>query len=512
MLSTLVLLLGVALALPAAGGLNGQGTAGGAVDLAGAWSGDTMMSRGKDKFTLVLERAGATYAGTMSDAMGLMQRAPIGDVQYSDGTLRFAAVASLPNRNLQLQFTLRLENGRLVGTWAAESGDTGSLELERAGGAAAGAAGAAAPAEAPAAANVRAAFAGTIKQAEALVASEFAKDGLGSVTVGLVSGPRLVWAKSFGLADIEGRVPATPDTIYRIGSMTKPFTALMLLQLVERGKVHLSEPVETYFPEIKAVQGRQPWYPAPTFIQLATHTSGIDREPAGPPDRYVVGPVSGWENVLVSALPAVKYVSEPDTRFLYANVGYAILGAALGRVAKQPYVDYLREQILVPLGMTHTAFELDAAMRPRLAKGYEVDGGKADPASAARELEAGRGHKVPNGGLFTTVGDLARFVSFQLGEGPETVLSRATRADNLTRTNSSVLDLSTGYGIGFIVSRRNDLVIYGHAGDVAGYSAVAQFDRASRTGVIVLSNASGGQLRVGPLADRLLELMVAGTK
>jgi CubicO group peptidase (beta-lactamase class C family) len=193
-------------------------------------------------------------------------------------------------------------------------------------------------------------------------------------------------------------------------------------------------------------------------------------------------------------------------------VGYAILGAALGRAARQPYVDCMREQILVPLGMTHTAFELDAAMRPRLAKGYEVDGGKADPASAARELAAGRGYKVPNGGLFTTVGDLARFVSFQLGEGPEAVLSRATRADNLTRTNSSVLDLSTGYGVGFMVSRRGGLVIYGHAGDVAGYSAVAQFDRTTRTGVIVLSNAPGGQLRVGPLADRLLELMAAAMK
>ena len=134
----------------------------------------------------------------------------------------------------------------------------------------------------------------------------------------------------------------------------------------------------------------------------------------------------------------------------------------------------MREQILVPLGMTSTAFELDAAMRPRLAKGYEVDGGKADPASAARELAAGRGYKVPNGGLFTTVGDLARFMSFQLGEGPDTVLSRATRADNRAPTNSSVLDLSTGYGIGFMVSRRGSLVINGHAGDVAGYSAVAQ--------------------------------------
>jgi CubicO group peptidase (beta-lactamase class C family) len=207
----------------------------------------------------------------------------------------------------------------------------------------------------------------------------------------------------------------------------------------------------------------------------------------------------------------VKYASEPDTRYMYANVGYAVLGAALGRVARQPYVDYVRERILLPLGMTHSGFELDPQMRTRLAKGYEVDEGKVDSSSSVREL-AGRGYKVPNGGLFTTVGDMARFVSFQLGEGPDTVLSRTTWAANLTRTNSSMLDLTAGYGIGFMVNRRRNMVIYGHAGDVAGYSAAPQFDRASRTGVIVLSNVAGSQLRVGPLADRLLEIVSAAAK
>jgi CubicO group peptidase (beta-lactamase class C family) len=476
-----------------------------APDLTGTWSGQTQMSRGKDVFTLVLAAKGDSYSGTMSDAMGLLNQVPIQDVKYSDGTLRFTFKASLANRDLQLEATLRLANGRLVGVWTAESGDTSSLDLERKGAAPPVAA---LPAPGPARSEGLTQFAIAIKQAEAIVTAELAKDNLGSVTVGLVSGPRLIWAKSFGLSDIEQKIAATPDTVYRIGSITKQFTGLMLLQLVETGKVHLSEPVETYFPEIKTVQGRQPWYPSPTFIQLATHTSGLDREPAGPPAKYVTGPVSEWEKVLIAALPQVKYASEPDTRYMYANVGYAVLGAALGRAARQPYVNYVKERILVPLGMTHSGFELDAEMRARLAKGYEVDEGKADASTSVREL-AGRGYKVPNGGLFTTVGDMARFVSFELGEGPDTVLSRTTWAANLTRTNSSMLDLTAGYGIGFMVNRRGNMVIYGHAGDVAGYSAAAQFDRASRTGVVVLSNVQGSQLRVGPLADRLLEIISA---
>ena len=105
-----------------------------------------------------------------------------------------------------------------------------------------------------------------------------------------------------------------------------------------------------------------------------------------------------------------------------------------------------------------------------------------------------------------------RFVSFQLGQGPDAVLSRKALAENLSRTNSSMLDLRAGYGIGFMVNRRGELVIYGHGGDVAGYGASAQFDRASGTGVVVLRNVGGGRCRVGPLADRILEAVAAAAK
>src|SRR5512140_1190378 len=97
-----------------------------APDLTGTWSGETQMSRGKDLFTLVLASKGASYSGTMSDAMGLLNQVPIQDVKYSGGTLRFTFKASLANRDLQLEAMLRLENGRLVGVWTAESGDTAS--------------------------------------------------------------------------------------------------------------------------------------------------------------------------------------------------------------------------------------------------------------------------------------------------------------------------------------------------------------------------------------------------
>ena len=347
-----------------------------------------------------------------------------------------------------------------------------------------------------------------IERVETMATAEMAKDNLGSVTIGVISGPDLIWAKSFGYADMEKKVPATVDSVYRIGSITKQFTATMLLQLVEAGKVHFTDSVEKFFPDINKVQGRMPWYPPITIIQLATMTSGLDREPDDLP-TYLKGPVAEWEKVMISALPHVKYAYEPDTHYFYSNIGYAILGATLSRVAGKPYVDYVAERIFTPLEMTHTAFEPNAKIQAEITKGYEVGrDGKVDSETPARE-HRGRGYKVPNGAIYTTVADLARFVSFELGEGPETVLKKKTLADNQTRTNSSTNDLRSGYGIGFMVNRRGEFVAYGHGGSVAGYNASALFDRVSKMGVVVLRNVGGGKFNVAMLSARILEEVAA---
>ena len=343
---------------------------------------------------------------------------------------------------------------------------------------------------------------------ESMTVAELAKDSLGSVTVGIVSGGDLVWAKSFGYADMERRLPATTDSVYRIGSITKQFTALMLLQLVDAGKLRLTDPVEKYFPSVnKVVQGRTPWTSPITLVQLATMTSGLDSEPEDLP-TYLKGPVSEWEQVLVSALPRLTYVYEPDTHYFYSNIGYAILGAAMSHAIDRPYVEYVKERIFSPLGMIDTAWEPNRQIQDRLTKGYAVDDdGRVDSETPAREHQ-GRGYKVPNGAMCTTVKDLARFVAFELGEGPETVLKTRIWEDNLTRCNSSLDDLTSGYGIGFRVSRQGDFVAYGHGGSVAGYNAAALFHRPSKLGVIVLRNVGRGKFDVPSLCLRALQEVV----
>lgn len=343
---------------------------------------------------------------------------------------------------------------------------------------------------------------------DSMVAAEFAKHPAGSVTIGVVSGNQLIWNKSYGNADMEKKLPADKDTIYRIGSITKMFTALMLEQLVDAGKVHLSDSVEKYFPEVNKVTGRFANAPPITLVQLAKHTSGLDREPADM-DKYVQGPVSEWEKTLIAALPHTGYSVEPGTQFSYSNIGYAILGATLGRAAGEPYTDYLPKHIFTPLGMSHTALEFSPEMLPHLSKGYEAGpGSKLSAEDAEREHKTGRGYKVPNGAIYTTVGDLGRFASFLMGEGPDTVLKAAVLEKTLAQSAVQAdFVLSSGYTLGGQVSRRDNYVAFGHGGGVAGYQAALQMNREAKVAVIVLANAIGETVATGDLALKALDML-----
>ncbi|MEC9302046.1 MAG: serine hydrolase domain-containing protein [Acidobacteriota bacterium] len=358
----------------------------------------------------------------------------------------------------------------------------------------------------PSRAQTNTEFEAALAEIDQMAQTELARDDIGSVTIGVVKRGTLIWTKSYGFADMATHKVATVNTVYRIGSITKPFTALMLLQLVERGVVSLSDPVERYLPAINEVQNRIDGAPPISLVQLATMTSGLGREPEDLP-TYLVGPVNEWTQVMRNALPRVEYSFEPDTHYHYSNIGYAVLGAALAKASSRPYVDYMTEEIFRPLGMTQTAFEPNPEIQAHLATGYGVADGVIDADTPARE-HGGRGYKVPNGAMYTTVGDLAKFLAFQLGHGPEEVLARETIADNFTRVNSAKGDLSTGYGVGFQAIRRSGFVTYGHGGSVAGYRAAAFIARDSQVGMIVLRNVGGGAFRVTDFCLQALEVLV----
>ncbi len=343
-----------------------------------------------------------------------------------------------------------------------------------------------------------------LEAVDSMVAAEYAKDSVGSLTVGVVSGAALAWTTTHGFADMSTRRLANRQSVYRIGSITKPFTAVMLLQLVAAGKVQLSDPVARYLPEVQRLTNA-PKEAAPfTFLQLATMTAGLAREPDDAGDFWS-GPVSAWEAKLLAALAHTHYISAPGTEFSYSNIGYAILGAALARAADQPYVTWERTHVLEPLGMQHTRFELDSSIAGDLALGYEMRGDRTlDAETAQKEARTGRGYKVPNGAIFTTVDDLARFVSFELGRAPESVLPHALLDEAFGGFVASSSSLQSGYGLGFMAMRRGDFTYVGHSGSVAGYRAAMYYNRTRQLGVIVMRNVVGDRQDTDRLAVDIL--------
>ncbi|MDQ3373439.1 MAG: beta-lactamase family protein [Acidobacteriota bacterium] len=343
-----------------------------------------------------------------------------------------------------------------------------------------------------------------IKRVDALAAAEIAADNIGSINIAIVSGGNLVWTKSYGYADVERKIPITKDNVFAIGSITKQFTALMLLQLVEQGKVRLSDPVEKYLPEVKKLQNQFVGAPPITLIQLATHTSGLDREPDDEQMLYIKGHVPEWDKKLITTIPLTRFINEPGTRYSYSNIGYAILGAALSKAAGEPYVEYVQKRILKPLGMSQTAFLLDNQMKKNRAKGFLIENGKADAEEPERQVRDGRGWRIPSGGLYSTVEDLARFVAFELGEENTTILSKKTLEANFRRVYSALSDFNYGYGIGFQFFRRGNLNALGHTGVLAGYQCSAWIDPKTRLGVITLTTKQEKELGL-----RALEILVA---
>jgi len=354
--------------------------------------------------------------------------------------------------------------------------------------------------------------ASTLQRVDSMAAAEFAHDSIASFTIGVVTPQGLVWTKSYGFADMSTRRLASRQSVYRIGSITKMFTGLMLQQLVAAGKIRLTDPVERYYPEIKEIRGYSKLAAPITVQQLATMTSGISREPEqeGP---FWTGSVATWDSTLHLALPHTTMDHAPGASFLYSNIGYAILGATLGRAAGVPYMQWQQQHVLEPLGMRHTAFEIEPAIAADVTRGYDIDNdGRADPAQSVRESITGRGYKVPNGALYTTVDDLSRFLLLQLGHGPASVVAPARLDSAFNAVLGPDGRPTAQYGIGFGVERKGDRNFYGHNGGVAGFSALLEFDRDAQVGVIVLRNATGGRVKALDLGVRALQLLADTTR
>ncbi len=332
--------------------------------------------------------------------------------------------------------------------------------------------------------------------------ADVARDDVGGVAAGVVLDGDLVWARAFGWADRDRGAPMGTATISRVGSISKTVTAALLMRLVDRGVVSLDDPVTRYLPELAAVRDARPGAPPVTLRHLASHTAGLTREPDL--EDAASGPIEGWEGKILASIPRTRFDSVPGMRYQYSNIGFGILGLALSRAAHRPFVELVDEEVFRPLGMTASTFVVGPDLAPRLAAGYENHrDGTIDADQPARE-QGGRGYKVPNGGVYTTLADLGRLIGALSGEPGLRILSEASRREMLAVQTPE--DPTRGYGLGLTIRKDPEgRTLASHGGSVAGYTAHIAFDPDARIGVVLLRNYQSGATNLGESTAQLVE-------
>jgi len=330
---------------------------------------------------------------------------------------------------------------------------------------------------------------------ETKLATFVRENRLYGASAGIVHGEEIAWSGGAGFADMAAGRPAGPDALYRIASITKTFTGTAIMRLRDEGKLDLDDPVVKWVPEL-ADSATPQAIGGVTIRRLLSHESGLVSEPPGT-DFLAETPT--YQGVAARNLERVSEIFAavpPNTQLKYCNLGYQMLGEIVSRISETPYPQYVAEQILAPLGMTSTGFEpLTPGLASRCAVGY---------AGRAFSDELAIAPSMPpiwaEGGLWSTVSDLAKWLSFQLAAHPDVaedgaeaespVLAAATRREMHKPRYLSDEEWSSAWGVSWYAARKDDITWVQHSGGLPGFESNTCFDRGSRVGAIVLVNGT----------------------
>jgi CubicO group peptidase (beta-lactamase class C family) len=313
------------------------------------------------------------------------------------------------------------------------------------------------------------------------------RSGSPGAAAGVVHGDELAWAAGAGFADTEAQVGTDPGTLYRIASITKTFTGTAVMQLRDAGRLDLEDPAVTYLPELRGAVSPFAAIEAVTIRRMLSHESGLATEPPGT-DWSV--PVYQGDPQLTLARPGdIVLMLPPNLQHKYSDLAYQLLGEIVTRVSGIPYPRYVRELILDPLGMSATGFEpLDGPLLSRRAAGY-----RRRPFSDELDLEPAFPPVWAEGGLWSCVPDLARWISFQLraytkpaADSP--VLAAASLREMHKPRYLADDDWTSAWGISWSADRQDGTSWIQHSGGLPGFTTTVCFDSRQQVGAIVLHN------------------------
>jgi CubicO group peptidase (beta-lactamase class C family) len=310
------------------------------------------------------------------------------------------------------------------------------------------------------------------------------------LSVALVQGDQVVWAQGFGTADVEQGAAVRPESVFRIASISKPITAVAVMQLVERGLVSLEDPIQKYVPSYpRKPQGEI------RIRHLLTHTSGI---------RHY----KGSEFSLAESFPSLDRAisifrndpleSAPGERYLYSTYGYNLLQGVIEQVTGQSFDEYLRSAIFGPAGMTSTFLERPQEIVRHRVRQY-VRG--TTPFSLLNAPYVDLSVKWAGGGIIATAGDIARF-DIALNQGK---LLRADTIERMYTSGQLTSGSQTGYGLGWMVNQQGTRQFVAHSGGAMGGTTHFLREPKARTAAVLFANLDNVP-RLRELAEQLMAL------
>jgi CubicO group peptidase (beta-lactamase class C family) len=284
---------------------------------------------------------------------------------------------------------------------------------------------------------------------------------------------KVLFEKGYGLANREWDTPNTPQTKFRIASLTKQFTAAAVLVLQERGRLKVSDPVSLYVPDLPPEWGRV------TIHELLTHTSGLPEYTTSPEVEKMLNLTGATPRQLLDLAERQPMNFAPGTQLRYCNTGYILLGLIIEKASGMDYASFLKQAIFTPLQMNDTGYDVRANILPQRAGGYRVRNGKPENA-----VYVDSSIPFAAGGLYSTVRDLYRW--------NEALATGRFLSDGSRRAMFAVYPETSAYGAyygyGVVISEKFGQPLYYHGGGIYGFTSAIQRYPRSNVCVVVLSN------------------------
>lgn len=352
----------------------------------------------------------------------------------------------------------------------------------------------------PAQTAARADYANVIAFLTEIINDQMKSKDLPALSIALVDDQRLVWQQGFGFADPKAKAPATANTVYRVGSVSKLFTDIAVMQLVEQGRLDLDAPVTRYVP---AFRPRNPYGKAITLRQLMMHRSGLVRET---PVGSYFDPTEPTLAQTIRSLNQTSLVYEPETRTKYSNAAIAVVGYVLERTQRRPFAAHLKRAVLEPLGMRNSDFLPTPQIKRNLAKAvmWTLDGRTFE----APTFELGI---APAGCMYTTVADLGKFLSamFAGGQGSQGRILKRETLEMMWTPQTDAQGNRTPFGIGFSLGQINGRRRIGHGGAIYGFATQLSALPDDKLGVVVTTTKDVANAVTSRIANLALQAMLA---